>query len=75
MKFSTPFQPARWLTLAAALTLGSAAWAVPEAQFVPAFNTFSRAAAGSMDAVVPSANAFDALLRSEPGKGFDINAV
>lgn len=52
--------------LTAALALGSSAWAIPEAQFQPAFEQFMQASHGNEAAIEKSADAFVALLKQEP---------
>ena len=59
---STALRP---LVLAAALLAG-AAHAVPEAQFQPAFAAFMQAADGNPSAIDKAADAFAALLKTEP---------
>lgn len=59
---STALSP---LALAVALLAG-AAHAVPEAQFQPAFATFMQAADGHTPAIDKAADAFAALLKTEP---------
>ena len=67
MKLSLTPQFARQL-----LALGAAAWlagavqATPDAQFDPAFAQFQQASKGSESAIEKSAEAFVALLKSEP---------
>ena len=67
MKLSLTPQFARQL-----LALGAAAWlagavhAMPDAQFDPAFAQFQQASKGSESAIEKSAEAFVALLKSEP---------
>jgi hypothetical protein len=56
----------RTLALAAALALGGNAFAVPEAQFQPAFEQFMRATSGDESATAKAADAFTALLKLEP---------
>ena len=58
---------ARHLGLAAALAFGANAWAVPEAQFAPAFEAFSQARSGNGTAIDKSVASFTALLAAEPG--------
>ena len=58
---------ARHLGLAAALAFGANAWAVPEAQFAPAFEAFSQARSGQASAIDKSVASFTALLAAEPG--------
>ena len=62
------FQAVRPLAIAAAvlMSLGSAQ-AVPDAQFLPAFAVFMQANSGNQDAIDKAADAFDRLLRAEPG--------
>jgi len=50
---------------AAALALTSSAWAIPDAQFQPAFDQFIQAASGTEDAIDKSADAFAGLLKQE----------
>ena len=55
------------IALAASLVcLGAAAFAVPEAQFQPAFQQFIQASAGDTGAIDQAAEAFSGLLKSEP---------
>lgn len=49
-----------------ALALGSSAWAIPEAQFEPAFAQFIQATHGNEAAIEKSAEAFTTLLAQEP---------
>ena len=58
---------ARQLGLAAALAFAANAWAVPEAQFAPAFEAFSQARSGNGTAIDKSVASFTALLAAEPG--------
>jgi hypothetical protein len=55
------------LVLSVALAAGAAHCAAPEAAFQSAYETFSRAQAGDESAIEASANAFETLLRAEPG--------
>ena len=58
----------RWWAIAAAvLALAASAWAVPQAQFQPAFEQFMQAAQGRDGAIEKSAEAFSTLLKIEPG--------
>ena len=57
----------RLAAAAAVLALAGSAWAVPEAQFLPAFDLFIQANAGNENAIGKSADAFAALLKAEPG--------
>ena len=52
--------------LSAVALMTSAAHAVPEAQFEPAFQQFLQASRGNDAAIEKSADAFSALLKSEP---------
>lgn len=54
------------IALATALTLSGNTWAVPEAQFQPAFEQFQQAALGKDSAIEKSAEAFTTLLAQEP---------
>ena len=67
--FSPSLHPlARGLVaVAAAMLLSSAAHAVPDAQFQEANALFTQAAAGDSATLNKAAEAFNALLRSEPG--------
>lgn len=51
----------------AVLALTSSAWALPEAQFLHAYEQFMQAAKGNESAIDKSADAFAALLKAEPG--------
>ena len=57
----------RLATTVAVLALTSAAWAVPEAQFEPAFQQFVQASRGEEAAIEKSAAAFSALMKADPG--------
>jgi hypothetical protein len=57
----------RAATTIALLTLVGSAWAVPEAQFQPAFEQFILASKGDDGAIEKAADAFNALLKIEPG--------
>jgi hypothetical protein len=57
----------RLATAAAVLALTSSAWALPEAQFLPAYDQFMQATQGHESAIDKSADAFAALLKAEPG--------
>lgn len=61
------FSSIRRLAIAAAVVLSTTAQAVPEAQFQSAFAQFSQAQTGDSAAVDQAAEAFAALLRTEPG--------
>jgi hypothetical protein len=64
---STIFRRFGALTLAVSLIgFGSAAIAVPEAQFQSAFKQFLQASAGDSAAIEQAAEAFSGLLKSEP---------
>ncbi len=54
------------LSLSAVAMMANAAHAVPQAQFEPAFQQFLQASRGNDSAIEKSADAFSALLRSEP---------
>jgi hypothetical protein len=55
------------LTLAATVwALAGSAWAVPQAQFQPAFEQFMQATQGHDSAIEKSADTFAALLKTEP---------
>ena len=55
------------IALAASLiSLGAAAFAVPDAQFQTAFKQFIQASAGDTTAIDRAAEAFSGLLNSEP---------
>jgi hypothetical protein len=54
-------------TAIALLALTGSVWAVPEAQFQPAFEQFILASKGEDGAIEKSADAFSALLKAEPG--------
>jgi hypothetical protein len=57
----------RRIALAASLaSLGATAFAVPEAQFQPAFQQFIKANAGNTAAIEQAAEAFSGLLKGEP---------
>jgi tetratricopeptide (TPR) repeat protein len=59
--------PIRHTALVVALALTQAtAWAIPEAQFQPAFAQFLQATTGNESAVELSADSFAALLKQEP---------
>lgn len=64
---ASPFSSIRLLALAAAVVLSSTAQAVPEAQFQGAFAQFLQAQTGDSATVEQAAEAFAALLRTEPG--------
>lgn len=67
MSYTPSFKFARRLVSAAAvLALTTSAWAVPEAQFQPAFDQFMLATKGDDKAIEKSADAFTALLKAEP---------
>ena len=67
MNPSTIFRRIAALTVAVSLIgLGSATWAVPEAQFQSAFKHFLQASAGDSAAIEQAAEAFSGLLKSEP---------
>ncbi len=51
----------------AVLSLAGSVWALPDAQFEPAFNTFILASGGDEGAIEKSADGFNALLKAEPG--------
>ena len=56
------------LTLGSSLlALACTAGAVPDSQFEPAFASFMRANGGEEQAIAPAAEAFTALLQTEPG--------
>jgi hypothetical protein len=55
------------LALSAATLIAATAHAVPETQFEPAFQQFLQASRGVESAIEKSADAFSALLKSEPG--------
>ena len=63
------FKPALLSVLlaASAAAFPLSALAVPEAQFQPAFTTFMQAADGNTSAIDQAADAFAALLKTEPG--------
>ncbi len=63
----TPKFSVRLLAAGAAALLSVSAYALPEAQFQPAFEQFLQAAKGGDSAVEKSADSFSALLKSEPG--------
>ena len=57
----------RRIALAASLaSLGATAFAVPEAQFQPAFQQFIKANAGNTAAIEQAAEAFSGLVKTEP---------
>jgi len=56
----------RRAALVVALALTPAAWALPEAQFQPAFAQFLQATSGNESAIEQSANSFSLLLKQEP---------
>ena len=56
----------RRAVLAAAIAISNAAWALPEAQFQPAFAQFQQATHGNESAIEQSAESFNALLKQEP---------
>jgi tetratricopeptide (TPR) repeat protein len=61
------FKVSRRLAIAAAaLALVGSVWAVPQAQFQPAFEQFMQAAQGRDGAIEKSADAFSTLLKIEP---------
>lgn len=64
---ASPHFPIRLLAVATALVLSTAAQAAPEAPFQSAFAHFSQARSGDSAAVDQAAEAFAALLRTEPG--------
>ena len=67
MKLSlTPQFARQLLALGAAALLAGAVQATPDAQFEPAFAQFQQASKGSESAIEKSAEAFVALLKSEP---------
>jgi hypothetical protein len=67
MKPSALFHPIRQIALAACLVgLVATAAAVPESQFQSAFNHFSQATSGDTSAIDRAAEAFSALLKTEP---------
>ena len=57
----------RAATAIASLVFASSVWAIPEAQFQPAFELFMQASKGDDGSIVRSAEAFTALLKAEPG--------
>jgi hypothetical protein len=57
----------RFAIAAAVLVLAGSVWAVPQAQFQPAFEQFMQATQGQDGAIEKSADAFTALLKIEPG--------
>ena len=63
----TPRLTGRLLGVAAAVLLASTVQAVPEALFQGALAQFSRAQTGDSAAIDKAADAFSALLRTEPG--------
>lgn len=63
--FSKPF-PVRQITLVASMAIVGSAWAIPEAQFQPAFEQFLQATKGNDRAIEKSADAFAAMLKMEP---------
>ena len=68
MKLSlTPQFARQLLAIGAAALLAGAVQATPDAQFDPAFAQFQQASKGSESAIEKSAEAFVALLKSEPG--------
>jgi hypothetical protein len=66
MREKTSFNVPRRLLAVAVLALAGSAWAVPDAQFQPAFEQFVQATHGSDSAIGKSADAFAALLKAEP---------
>ncbi len=56
----------RRLALAIVLALSASAWAAPDAQFQAAFEQFQQASQGNDSATASAADAFDALLKTEP---------
>ncbi len=63
----TPRFSGRLLAAAAAVLLATAAHAVPDAQFQEAAALFTQAASGDKTSIDKAAEAFAALLRTEPG--------
>lgn len=66
MSYRSSFKRSRRVILAAALALAGSAWAVPDAQFQGAFDQFMQASHGDDSAIEKSADAFTALLKTEP---------
>jgi len=64
---ASPHFSTRLLAIAAALWVSTSAQAVPEAPFQSAFAQFSQAQTGDSAAVDQAAEAFAALLHTEPG--------
>jgi hypothetical protein len=56
----------RVATAIAVLALAGSAWAIPDAQFQPAFEQFVLASKGDEAAIEKSVDAFSALLKAEP---------
>ena len=66
-RINTIFRRIGALALAASLIgIGSATWAVPDAQFQGAFKQFLQASAGDRAAIEQAAEAFSGLLKNEP---------